>query len=503
MPKKLITPKFWPFLITLFTLALIYLILRIFPLLNHNVSYTYDQGRDFLKAAELVDQRNLTFIGPTTGIMGLYHGAWWYYILTIPYLLFGGIPIGFYYFNFLIHLLTFGIVLYLCYHEFGYLKTLLAGLLIAGAPYFIATSLFVGNNIFAIPSFLFFLVTLYSLAKHPPKVAAKKSNSPLLALFILNGFTLGLVAEFELSFGLFLLPSYLLTILVFPKLRKHFANIKSLLFFLSALGLAFLPRALYELKNGFAQARILWGFFVNPKLHNLKPYLDVFKDRLGLFQGYYESLFPYPLILGAVSLVAVVLLLSGLRQKQRHPVLGIFLFLLACLFFLSTLYKDNFWGNYYEGLHYLLLALILLAVSLPKETVLTKTTLVILNIMLLGTLGFQISKLNTQPRMDGLRAHELAVMHLYKVAKSPFCLDIYTPPAIPYTYRYLFYHQNRHHGKPLPLEGWQKGECWYFIENDDYNERRVDWIKSRIPAEATLKEGGQIGQVSIQLWRKQ
>jgi len=503
MLKKSALPKFWPFVITLLGLSLVYIALRLFPLLNHNVSYTYDQGRDFLKAAELVDQRNLTFIGPTTGIMGLYHGAWWYYVLTIPYLLFGGVPIGFYYFNFLIHFVTFGLLLYLIYYEFGHIRTVFAGLLIASAPYFIATSLFVGNNILAIPSFLYFLVTLYALVKLAHKISTPNTTLLYLFLFALNGFTLGLVAEFELSFGLFLLPSYFLTILIFPTLRKLFLNWRGLILFLGALGLAFLPRALFELKNGFSQTKILLGFFFNPKLHNPKPYLDVFRDRLGLFQGYYESLFNYPLVLLLVTFCAIILLILGIKQKRKNPILGIFLFLFAFLFLLSTLYKDNFWGNYYEGIHFLLLALLLLAVSIPKETFGTKLAVIFLNVVLVGALILQLSHLDTKPRVDGLRAHELAVSHLYKVAKPPFCLDIYTPPAIPYTYRYLFYHENKHHDKPLPSEAWQKGECWYFIESDDYNERRVNWIKSRIPNEALLKEGGQIGQVSIQLWRKQ
>jgi hypothetical protein len=355
----------------------------------------------------------------------------------------------------------------------------------------------------AIPSFLIFLITLYTFEKQTHKTLPAKSLKKLLLLFALNGFTLGLVAEFELSFGLFLLPSYFLTILIFPSLRKLFQNWRGLLLFLGGLGLAFLPRALFELKNGFAQTKILMGFFLNPKLHNPKPYLDVFRDRLGLFQGYYQSLFNSPWLLVVVSLLVGLLLFWGIRQKQKNPIMLIFLFLLTSLFLLSTLYKDSFWGNYYEGLHYLILALLLLAVSLPKKCFRTNLTVMIVNAVLITSLLLQLGKIETKPRTDGLRAHEFAVSHLYTVAKPPFCLDIYTPPAIPYTYRYLFYYENKHHHKPLPSEAWQKGECWYFIESDDYAERRQAWIKSRIPQEAVLKEGGQIGEVSIQLWRKQ
>ena len=90
----------------LFLILFFYLLIRFPNLLSHDVVYTYDQGRDFLKTAEVFLYKNPTFIGPTTGIMGLYHGAWWYYVLGIPFLLTRGNPIAFYYFIFLITFFT-------------------------------------------------------------------------------------------------------------------------------------------------------------------------------------------------------------------------------------------------------------------------------------------------------------------------------------------------------------------------------------------------------------
>jgi len=86
----------------LFLILFFYLLIRFYNLLSHDVVYTYDQGRDFLKTTEVFLYKNPTFIGPTTGIMGLYHGAWWYYILGVPFFLTRGNPIAFYYFIFLI-----------------------------------------------------------------------------------------------------------------------------------------------------------------------------------------------------------------------------------------------------------------------------------------------------------------------------------------------------------------------------------------------------------------
>ncbi|MFH0979684.1 MAG: hypothetical protein V1803_01920 [Candidatus Roizmanbacteria bacterium] len=95
-------------LITLFVFF-IFFYLRITPIIHKTVPYTYDQGRDFLKAEEMIRDKNITFIGPTTGIQGVFHGVWWYYFLLIPYVLLSGWPQGFYLALFFINsLVNFG-----------------------------------------------------------------------------------------------------------------------------------------------------------------------------------------------------------------------------------------------------------------------------------------------------------------------------------------------------------------------------------------------------------
>lgn len=44
----------------------IFIYFRLIPIINQTVPYTYDQGRDFLKAEQIIRGKNLTFIGPTT-----------------------------------------------------------------------------------------------------------------------------------------------------------------------------------------------------------------------------------------------------------------------------------------------------------------------------------------------------------------------------------------------------------------------------------------------------
>src|SRR3989344_1530883 len=118
--------------IVFFILAiLLFCYFRLKPIYFQTVGYTYDQGRDFLKAAEIVLDKNPTFIGPTTGIQGVFHGAWYYYLLLIPFFIFSGAPIGFYYFNFLLQLVSFIILIIFVNKYFGYLSALIISFMVA------------------------------------------------------------------------------------------------------------------------------------------------------------------------------------------------------------------------------------------------------------------------------------------------------------------------------------------------------------------------------------
>ena len=131
------------------------------PLYFQSVGYTFDQGRDFLKAAEMILDKNPTFIGPTTGIQGIFHGAWYYYLLLIPFLLLGGVPIGFYYFNFLFHLLSLLVLMFFIRKWFGSVISLLIGAIIAFILNIIESKTY-GVSILNISSLLFYTLFFIS-----------------------------------------------------------------------------------------------------------------------------------------------------------------------------------------------------------------------------------------------------------------------------------------------------------------------------------------------------
>ena len=82
---------------------LIIIFLSLFPrsieVLNQNPIFGFDQGREYLAARNIVVNHKLILIGTelgagSAGISGLFHGPIYYYLLTIPFILFNGNPAG-------------------------------------------------------------------------------------------------------------------------------------------------------------------------------------------------------------------------------------------------------------------------------------------------------------------------------------------------------------------------------------------------------------------------
>lgn len=466
--------------LTFVGVVVFYLAVRIPSILSHSVAYTYDQGRDFMAGANIILTHHVPFIGPTTGINGLFHGSWWYYYLVLPFLIFKGLPIGFYYANLFIHLICLVVVLWFLSKQTNYLLAFFGGLFITFSPYFIFTSQFVGNNIMVLPSLLGFLITNYFIFK-------EKKNK--LSLYFLNGLFLGFVAEFELSFGLFIIPTYLIAHLIFPQLRRVALKAKTLLFLVLGLAIAFLPRALFELKNGFEQTKVLLSFITKPKLYNPKPFNDILKDRALLFLGYWRGIFPNDFWCYFFSIAIALTLVYLLKSRKRIAIYSVFLaYLIFTLFLFSLTYKDNFWGNYYEGIQYVMVLSMLLIfsqININKRYI--KYLFISVIVLFLFTQINASIQANKKPVVrDGLGIQEdvINVILQKESAQKNFCLRIYTPPVIPYTYNYLLMY-NKLQGKiNIPSTEWIDNTCWFIVEADSYEKRRDDWLAVHEPKDA-------------------
>lgn len=468
---------------------------RLIPILNHTVPYTYDQGRDFLKAMEMVENRRPTFIGPTTGIMGVFHGAWWYYVLLVPNLLFKGEPIGFYYFMFALSIIgNIGFFVFLK-KKFSYLTALLFLAAVSVSPYFIPLGFTASNNII-VPYLLMALIavtiTLFEKEKKP-------------YIYFLLGLTLTFILEFEVAFGLFIIPTYLFTVLLFKELRQGIFKLKH--FMLLGLGLAIplLPRMLFEIKNNFLQTKTVLGFLSQPKLHNPKPLHLVFIDRINLFLDYIKGIvYDHSTFIALVLVVFTIGALILYRKNNRLKSVTVFLSTLVILLFgVSLFYKDNFWFNYYEGIQYVFLTLFLIAFSLlTKRKPYIQYAIVgfFVAINIFAVFKDISSDKNTQ--LIGLAEAEAAFDYIHgETGKNDYCLRIYTPPVIPHTYVYLMNHRAKTQDYKISTYNFRDDECYFIVESEPYVFRIEKWREDNTPLEAVIKNKEVLtDNVTVEKW---
>lgn len=498
LQKRLYNFLYW----SSFTIFLVFFCyFRLIPLYYQTVPYTYDQGRDFMRVMEFVQNRQMPFIGPTTGISGVFHGAWWYYFLALPYLFFRGNPIGFYYSIFFIFLVSAIAFTFFLRKEFGRLVALLFFAFVSSSPYLIFQSTFAINSSLVLPFILLFIFSTLSYFM-------KKKNRYLFLIFLSAGFIL----EAELALGFLFVPSLIITILV-TRQRKNFF-LKTAQKFVVFLGFAIplIPRILFELKNNFLQMNSLVAFLKNPTATNKITFLGAFNDRLRLCWEMYISLFPNNnWIAAGLTLLIVpfgILSFSFLKKNQRK-FFEFVLILFTSLFILSLANKNNFfWQNYFEGISLFFLIILILAFSALRNR-LKDITIVLGGLLLFFIISsnvFNVIQMSVKPpkKTGGLIDHVRTVDMLYKLSNDkPFCLRIYTPPVIPYTYMYLFSYQKIFNNKSMPTDKYIQHTCYYIIEHDDYAFRIVKWRKDMIPERAKrIRKITVTRTIRIEVWKK-
>lgn len=461
---------------------------RLLPIIHQAVPFTYDQGRDFLKAYEIIAQHHLTFIGPTTGINGLFHGVWWYYMLGVFYFIFQGWPLGFYISLTMLFTVCAFAFSYFVFKRLGLLEAILFLSIVSISGYFTFISFFPANNSVTPLFVLLFIFSVYEFLR-------TKNNYFLWLVFL----SIGFIFETEVPFGLFLIPTFLLCIGIFPTLRSAIKNPRNILYSSVFLIIAFIPRILFEIKNHFLQTKIFINFFLHPTTYQASQSLSsVFFDRNVLFHNYVLDIFwgrnilLSLLFLGSAMYGYFLLIRSNKKNISNKEIYTIFPFILVCLYIFSLLYKNNFfWANYFEGIQFIILFCFIQTIHIIHRSKMGShflsalvSLLVILNmITLFQTLSTK--DINT----NGLRAAELTIQTIQKeVGQQDFCLKIYTPPVIPFTYNYLLNYYTKNHTMRWPFDKPINNGCWYIVEKEQngvgFQARITVWRHENIPATA-------------------
>ncbi len=218
--------------------------LRAVELINGNFLFGLDQGRDYLAAYNIIVHHKLTLIGAeagsgVAGINGIFHGPGYFYLISLAYLLFRGNPIGGEIFMFLFGVAALVMSAWVGYKMLGRLGSVLFLFFTAVSPLIVSQSRFIWSSH---PITVFVILALYFVYRIPdnPKLFAP------LAVFIA-----GFSYNSQLGVSIPLTASVIVSLPLIFRIRDW----KVYMYTLIALGFAFLPMILFDMRHGFTDVR--------------------------------------------------------------------------------------------------------------------------------------------------------------------------------------------------------------------------------------------------------
>jgi hypothetical protein len=418
--------------------------LRFVGIFDNAFAFTYDVGRDMLAVSDIVQNHNIPFIGPTTGLPGLFYGPWWYYFLVPAFIIGGGNPQFISGFIALTGLAAVVLGFFLGKKLSGDIFGLILAALLSFSPVMVALSVQIWNPNLA-PFLLLLILTVlhyYMLYLKTEKKQAKMFplNREHGVYGVLLGFLAGLSIDAEVVYGLLLLLSLYLFLIVLLWKRKLFAMV----FVLIGTFLAFLPRILFEVKNNFIMTKTVLsgtgGEGTGPfTIISIEQIVKVFTALKTMWD---ETIALHNPALGWL-LLAVIIVSVCTQYKKFTPEIRAYLHLAALtfiVFFLGlSFFTDAIWSHYLVGIPVFLIFLF----ALSMTSMLQEKRLQILMAAGLGMLLFlnvgpgNIWARYTQPPWVGdasVYRNQVAIIdYIYKeAAGEQFNSIVYTPPVHDY-----------------------------------------------------------------------
>src|SRR5579859_3793251 len=271
--------------------------------LDHNLFFGFEQGRDAQIIENIYLHHEFKLVGPKTDLAGIFHGAYYYYVMVLPSWISHGNPLVLSFW--LVFLSSFvPVIMYFFAKDFWGSKKLgvVAAILTAMSYEYIIYARWLSNVTLAIPFLLFTFFCLWFLhVVQKPK------------WFIAAVLCAAIAAQFEivlvLLFGFVFVVLFLLRFLPRP-------NFRTLLITAGVLFIIFAPHILFNFRNQNVIAKAIVGFAIG---HNQNSPID-FGGNFHFFLESYMTVFRKALSLPNNVLVltaAVIITLVGLFQAAR------------------------------------------------------------------------------------------------------------------------------------------------------------------------------------------
>lgn len=447
--------------IFLFVALLIFLSLfpRIVEVLSNNYNFLIDQGRDYMAVKNIIVNHKPTLIGAEVGagmagLSGLFHGPFYFYLLGVSFILFGGDPYGGILIMFLFGLLTIIAGFFFGKKAMGINGGLVVAFLIALSPPIIAQSRFIWSPH---PASLFILLAFYFIYLSYERKKRYVFLSAFLTGFIYN-FEFAMAVP--LSFAVFFYMLFLL--------RKELW-----LFSFVVLGFiaAYSPLLLFEIRHGFPAIRGFGSYFFHSSKSsisiNFNPFMHNFSDTFPA-----QSVIPPIIILFVFILGLMYFLLREKNKKIRHFIyFSIFTWIIT--FVIMAFVKTYIFEYYLIHLNFItifLFSYIVVSAYQKKHTYFKILFVVFLGVFLYyGTLNsIRVTRydLFDYGGMVKMKGKLEAIDYIYQDARGEkFGLLVFSPPVYTYPYDYLIWWYGQKKYNYLPHQE-KKGLFYLLIEKD-------------------------------------
>lgn len=462
---------------------------RVVEVLNRNFIFLLDHGRDYEAVKNIVINHKPTLIGAeigygVAGFQGIFHGPFYFYFLSVPFILFNGDPYGGLLLMFAFGVLTIGASFLFAKKVLGPIGGIVMAALVALSPPIIAQSRFIWSPH---PSSFFIVLALYFTYL----IYRKKPRDIFLAAFF-SGF----IYNFEMAIVIPMSIALILYSVFIVRLRK----VKQYLFLTGGFIAAFSPFILFEFRHGFQALKGFVGYFVS---HQAKIVFqtDKFVENLSWFFYNFsdtfpkQNLFPYTIIF-LVSILAVL----SFSLKEKRPNLKFFLFyllsLIAITFITFSLIRTHIFEYYLIHLNfvYLFLFSYVLVSSYAKRQIHFQIllTVFLMTFLFFGTVNAVDTfrkDLSDYGGMVKIRGKIEAIDYIYRDSKGEkFGLLIFSPPVYTYPYDYLLWWYGQRKYNYLPHR--EKRGVFYLLIEKDLSQPWTykGWLETVVKSGKVIKE---------------
>jgi len=463
---------------------------RSVEIFNQNPVFGFDQGRDYLAVKHIVVDHKFTLIGEelgagSAGISGIFQGPGFFYLLTIPFILFNGNPNSGVALMFILSILTVVAGFVLGKKVFGNFGGTLVAFLIAISPIFISEARFVWNP--HSPPF-FILLTFYFIY-----LSIEKKNN----LFIfLAAFFAGFIYNLELGISVPLCFSLVIFSIYLFRLQ-----LKKYLYLFLGFIVVFSPMIFFEVRHKFLALTGLISYLTNPNKvpgpsdlsfvpDHAKSFIFGLQDTLPLIKTFNLTLMLWILLIG---------LTVYFLRKEKNEVLKKFLIFLLILipgtFFVFYFLKNTVWTYYLTdlSLDYVLLFTYLVFSSYSRKFYKLNLILIIFtSILIVAALNSSIKTTIYDYSDYGgtakLKGKIDVLDYIYKDAKgSPFGIFFFAPAIYTYPYDYLVWWYGREKYNYTPYRE-KRGIVYLLIEKDpDQPWTYKGWLETVIKNGTIIK----------------